>query len=40
LGTVNRSPKEHRINLRLPAPAFQAIEGLRFEGKGKLSYNA
>jgi DNA (cytosine-5)-methyltransferase 1 len=40
LGTVNRSPKEHRINLRLPAPAFQAIEELRFEGKGKLSYNA
>ncbi len=37
---MKRTPKEHRINLRLPEPAFDAIEQLRREGIGKLSYNA
>jgi DNA (cytosine-5)-methyltransferase 1 len=37
---MKKPPKEHRINLRLPQPAFIAIEQLMHEGKGKLSYNA
>lgn len=32
--------QEHRLNLRLPGPAFAAIERLRYEGKGRVSYNA
>jgi DNA (cytosine-5)-methyltransferase 1 len=32
--------KEHRINLRLPGDTHEAIERLRFEGNGKVSYNA
>lgn len=35
-----RHRKEHRINLRLPGDTHAAIERLRFEGNGKLSYNA
>ncbi len=37
---MTASPPEHRINLRLPAEVFEAIEKLRHEGNGKLSYNA
>lgn len=32
--------KENRMNLRLPEAAFEAIDRLRHEGKGKVSYNA
>lgn len=35
-----KQKNEHRINLRLPANAFEAIERLRHEGIGKISYNA
>ena len=37
---MTEGPTEHRINLRLPAEVFEAIEKLRHEGNGKLSYNA
>lgn len=37
---MKKRQKEHRINLRLPSPAFEAIERLRHEGKGRVSYNA
>lgn len=37
---MTKMQKEHRLNLRLPSPAFEAIERLRHEGKGRISYNA